>query len=317
MSARPSFATLSLLLTLLLTTSPLQVIAQSTGSIQFCGSAPYNTSLYTCSGPPTELLCPIIAGTPTLPCGPSCYSPYMYTCDPATQTLTLLPFDNGPFTLTASNPTAVFDGMEVQASANAFFLGLAEPSTYCPSIAGAPPDLCTVIVPGTNTSLYPFAMVSFRFRLFCQLLLRFSFPRGFFFVTFVGEKDRNRAELNVQKAVISPGGQDTYFDSNGAMAFTSAHLEGDYPPGAVQGSRVYVGGAYFGPGGEMLTACPYTGSESGKKKRSKGKRQGGPIIPALWQVFARVEGFEEVDCVDFYAVVNQEAPGTEGAFEYT
>ncbi|KAK4033617.1 hypothetical protein C8A01DRAFT_19459 [Parachaetomium inaequale] len=46
--------------------------------LQFCGSAPYYASEYTCYD--NNTLCPRLYGQPTLPCSGSCYSPDMYQC---------------------------------------------------------------------------------------------------------------------------------------------------------------------------------------------------------------------------------------------
>lgn len=103
---------------------------------------------------------------------------------------------------------------------------------------------------------------------------------------------------NTKQAVVVPGGQQTYWQNNGALAFTQAHSAATYNL-SYYGSSVFEGGAYFGPNNEQLTACPSGDSGS------------------VWQVFARLAGLTFADdCVDFYAVVHDEPSGTLGAWQY-
>ena len=73
--------------------------------LQFCGSAPYYASEYTCYD--NNTLCPRLYGQPTLPCSGACYSPDMYQCsDGQLQLLPVHSETGGPFKLEvhSSNP---------------------------------------------------------------------------------------------------------------------------------------------------------------------------------------------------------------------
>ena len=54
------------------------VAAVAADSLQYCGSAPYYTSQYTCFD--GSFLCPITDGVPTLRCGDACYLQSQYAC---------------------------------------------------------------------------------------------------------------------------------------------------------------------------------------------------------------------------------------------
>ncbi|KAK8213613.1 hypothetical protein M8818_002917 [Zalaria obscura] len=71
----------------------------------------------------------------------------MYTCK--SSTLTPLPADSLPFTLTAVNPSAPFNGKTIEASSEAFYIGRA-PSTYCP-VPAIPAAACAA---GNTTVMY-------------------------------------------------------------------------------------------------------------------------------------------------------------------
>lgn len=70
--------------------------------------------------------------------------------------LSTLPSTNGPFTLTASNPTAPFNGETVEASGLHFYIG-AGPGSYCP-VPSVPQATCDTY-PGTNTTMFSSALV--------------------------------------------------------------------------------------------------------------------------------------------------------------
>ncbi|GAB7354283.1 hypothetical protein MBLNU459_g4807t1 [Dothideomycetes sp. NU459] len=216
----------------------------SRDSLQQCGTSRYDPTQYTCYG---ESLCPVINGESTELCGTACYSSRMYSCN--NSVLATLPAKSGPFTLTASNPTAPFNGRTIEASGSHFFIG-GNAASYCPTEVGS---TCADL-PGNTTVLYS------------------------------GSLD-----------VVVPGGQETYWQTNGALTFTQAHSElttnvSEY------GASVYEGGAYYGPNNEQLIACPAQG---------------------VWEVFAQIAGVTFAsDCVGFYAVTQDEPKGTSGAWQY-
>lgn len=101
-------------------------------------------------------------------------------------------------------------------------------------------------------------------------------------------------------AVMVPGGQATFVQTNGALAYTQAHSASMFNLSS-QDTRAYVGGGYFGPGGVGLTACPAQGGEEG-----------------VWQVFAKLAGVTfGSDCVGFYGQVSAVDEHVVGAWQYT
>ncbi|KAJ9630581.1 hypothetical protein H2203_001104 [Taxawa tesnikishii (nom. ined.)] len=195
------------------TASALAVFLGSAhAQLRQCGGAFYDPTQYTCYNENGSGLCPVINGVATKLCGTACYSSYMYSCTDST--LAPLPTTDGEYTLTAINPTAPFNGAAVQASGQHFFIGLSEPSTYCPS---PPVSNATCASLGNQTVFADHAM-----------------------------------------AVMVPGGQATFVQTNGALAYTQAHSASMFNLSS-QDTRAYVGGGYFGPGGVGLTACPAQG----------------------------------------------------------
>ncbi|KAF1344293.1 carbohydrate binding-domain-containing protein [Delphinella strobiligena] len=229
-----------------------------------CGGSWYNASQYDCL--PNNQLCPIINGESSKECGSACYSEYQYTC--TDNALATLPPANGPFTLTASNPTAPFHGQSIQASNMHFLIGIPGPNTYCPAPV-VPIEVCEALA-GTNTSL-----------------------------------------TTTSLAVAVPGGQQTYWMTDGSLSFTIAHSASTYNLSAY-GSVAYASGAYLGPNGEGLVACP-TASPVFSDRASRDANATTPV----WKVFARLAGLSFAsDCVDFYAVVNEEDEGVLSAWEF-
>ncbi|KAG9848193.1 carbohydrate-binding module family 50 protein, partial [Aureobasidium melanogenum] len=82
---------------------------------------------------------------------------------------------------------------------------------------------------------------------------------------------------NGYMATVVPGGQDIYWQTDGAMAFTQAHSSSQWNLSYYGGGIAYEGGGYFGPNGEDLITCPVT--------------PGGSNTTA-WKLFARLSGVE-------------------------
>lgn len=99
-----------------------------------------------------------------------------------------------------------------------------------------------------------------------------------------------------------PGGQNLYWQQDGALAFTQAHSASQYNLSYYGGGVAYQDGGYFGPNGEDLITCPVydTGSDS----------------PA-WKLFARLAGIEfSSECRGLYVSVH-DSNYTAGAWQYT
>ncbi|KAG9525896.1 hypothetical protein KCU93_g5756, partial [Aureobasidium melanogenum] len=82
---------------------------------------------------------------------------------------------------------------------------------------------------------------------------------------------------NGYMATVVPGGQDIYWQTDGAMTFTQAHSSSQWNLSYYGGGIAYEGGGYFGPNGEDLITCPVTPE--------------GSNITA-WKLFARLSGVE-------------------------
>lgn len=128
---------------------------------------------------------------------------------------------------------------------------------------------------------------------------------------------------------------------DGSLAFTIAHTAEVYNLSAY-GSIAYASGAYFGPNGEGLVACPFVSPVSpsslacpiSSKRGSCGSpafsNRGSTVSPGqsrdyrisnatttVWKVFARLAGLDFADdCVDFFAVVDDEDEGVLSAWEF-
>lgn len=267
---------------------PRLALANNRSYIESCGAAYYNTSIYTCYN--GDFLCPIISGEPTLPCGSACYSPCMYAC--TSNTLSLLPPETGVFTLTASNAYAPFDGLEIQASGEHFYIGLDAPSTYCPQ----PPLNSTQCAElgGTNTSLYNGGMAAIS----PGGQDTYWDPSGAMSFTVPHEEGVFPDGAYTYSRVYEGG---CYFGPNSEM-LTACPVDPDQ-----------VLDRMSGEGKRGVLKKKLTQELAWGKGRTVYKRQYG----SLWQVFARLPGVQfSGDCVDFYAKVHQEAEGTIGAFEY-
>ncbi|GAB7340092.1 hypothetical protein MBLNU457_6582t1 [Dothideomycetes sp. NU457] len=99
---------------------------------------------------------------------------------------------------------------------------------------------------------------------------------------------------------IVPGGQATFIQTDGALAFTQPHSAAQ--PNALSDEvTVYGGtpGGYFGPGGVSWVACPVSNSTG------------------VYQVFADLPSLNfAATCTGFDAVVEELPVVTEGAWEY-
>lgn len=126
---------------------------------------------------------------------------------------------------------------------------------------------------------------------------------------------------------------------DGSLSFTIAHSASAYNL-SVYGSIAYASGAYFGPNGEGLVACPFvdpvsspTASPAFPKPdfSSAFPNCGSTVFPGrasrdyrvsnatttVWKVFARLAGVDFADdCVDFFAVVSEEDEGILSAWEF-
>jgi hypothetical protein len=108
--------------------------------------------------------------------------------------------------------------------------------------------------------------------------------------------------LTRSQATVVPGGQDIYWQTDGAMTFTQAHSASQWNLSYYGGGIAYEGGGYFGPNGEDLITCPVTPE--------------GSNITA-WKLFARLSGVEfSSSCVGLYVVVHDQNM-TAGAWQYT
>jgi hypothetical protein len=141
----------------------LGVIAVAHGQgeqLEFCGSAPYYSSEYTCYN---TTLCPKLYGQPTLPCSGACYSPDMYQCDDGGQ-LQLLPAlgasSGSAFRLEAHSSNPALNNRLAEVCNLQFNVGAdAETCVYC---YNAPPQfVCssyrneTVLLPSGAMVLMP------------------------------------------------------------------------------------------------------------------------------------------------------------------
>lgn len=103
-------------------------------------------------------------------------------------------------------------------------------------------------------------------------------------------------------ATVVPGGQDIYWQTDGALAFTQVHSSAHWNLSYYGGGVAYEnGGGYFGPNGEDLITCPVTSSSN----------------TTAWQLFARLAGLAfPSSCVGLYVVVHDQNI-TAGAWQYT
>ncbi|KAF2721495.1 carbohydrate-binding module family 52 protein [Polychaeton citri CBS 116435] len=103
-------------------------------------------------------------------------------------------------------------------------------------------------------------------------------------------------------AVMVPGGQQAYTQTDGAWAFTQAHSISLYNVSSYFLGPAYQGGGMFGPNNTNLIACPQS---NGAGKTS-------------WQVFADNPAvYRTATCLGFYARVNKKESGSFGAWQYT
>jgi hypothetical protein len=136
-------------------------IARGQGKqLEFCGSAPYYASEYTCYN---TTLCPRLYGQPTLPCSGACYSPDMYRCGDGGQ-LQLLPAlgasSGSAFRLEAHSSNPALNNRLAEVCNLQFNVGAdAETCVYC---YNAPPQfVCssyrneTVLLPSGAMVLMP------------------------------------------------------------------------------------------------------------------------------------------------------------------
>jgi hypothetical protein len=105
--------------------------------LEFCGSAPYYASEYTCYD--NHTLCPRLYGQPTLPCSGACYSPDMYQCRDGQ--LGLLPVHDAtgtPFQLQVHSSNPALNNRLAEVCSLQFHVGEdAETCVYC---FNAPPQ---------------------------------------------------------------------------------------------------------------------------------------------------------------------------------
>jgi hypothetical protein len=113
------------------------------------------------------------------------------------------------FQLTIFDTDSTLNGQAVNAAGGAFYLGLSEPSSYCPSGTTQCPEVTTTLFAGMD------ALWVYRFFM--------SWPR-FRIIT-----DKSCVQVEV------PGGQQVYVTSSGAISFTPAHSE-TLPPDVAQGA---------------------------------------------------------------------------------
>jgi len=100
---------------------------------------------------------------------------------------------------------------------------------------------------------------------------------------------------------IVPGGQHTFIQTDGALAFTQPHSASE--PNELSDEVIIYGGenggGYFGPGGVSWVACPAGNATS------------------VWQVYAALANIAfPKTCTGFDAVVQELPETTEGAWEY-
>ncbi|KAG8631806.1 hypothetical protein KVT40_000946 [Elsinoe batatas] len=103
--------------------------------------------------------------------------------------------------------------------------------------------------------------------------------------------------LNGAMYAMVPGGQATFVQKSGALAYTQAHssFRPDYFSSDL---AAYSDGSYRGPSGANFAACPVQGQ------------------PGQWQVFAETPGFTGQNCLCFQAKW-QKWTGGIGAWQYT
>ncbi|KAK0633937.1 carbohydrate binding-domain-containing protein [Immersiella caudata] len=192
-------------------------------ALQTCGQSQYDPAQYVCWS--NEFLCPIKAGEPLSYCAGACYSKFMYTCPPATNTLSLLPTvpQGTPFRLSASNPSdAYLHGLPVSATGLTIWIG-GSTTSYCPVAQVG--DACPT---GNTTS----------------------------FVSYEGYMSMN---------VMVPGGQAAYLNPNSRIAYTQAHSAYIPEGSQRTGFAAYQGGGLvnLNGGGWGWAACPSTASGPG------------------------------------------------------
>ena len=123
--------------------------------------------------------------------------------------------------------------------------------------------------------------------------------------------------MNNVQAVIVPGGQQTFIQSDGALAYTQAHsaFEPNFVSADTRAFDGAVRGGYFGPGGVGWTACPVLNSDTTTPTANSTTASGGSIV---WQVFAQLPGLAfGAECIGFEALVHNVPQGTFGAWQYT
>jgi hypothetical protein len=112
------------------------LVSGQSEQLEFCGSAPYYASEYTCYD--SNTLCPRLYGQPTLPCSGACYSPDMYQC--CDGQLQLLPThnENSPFKLEVHSANPALNNRVAEVCNLQFNVGEdAETCIYC---YNAPPQ---------------------------------------------------------------------------------------------------------------------------------------------------------------------------------
>ncbi|KAK0655032.1 carbohydrate binding-domain-containing protein [Cercophora newfieldiana] len=207
----------------LITASILAGINGALAALLTCGPFQYDPAQYVCWS--NAFLCPIKAGEPLSYCAGACYSKFMYTCSPQTNTLSLLPTlpPGTPFRLSASNPSEPgVHGLPVSATGLKLYVG-GTTSSYCPvAQVGA-------ACPAGNTTQ---------------------------FVAFDGSVSMN---------VLVPGGQAAYLGPDSIMGYTQAHSAYIPEGSKRTGFAAYAGGGFvnLNSGGWGWVACPSTSPVGG------------------------------------------------------
>lgn len=236
--------------------------------VSTCGGVAYDPTMYTCASD-DPVLCPIINGQTYVNCNGACYDVHMYTYVSSPLPLNKPPLTPHSCTNGTLAPLPLYDGPftllanNVNAPFNGQYLSASGGHIYLgrPQSTYCPPEV-SAVEPCPNS------------------------PQTVF--------------LPGALSAIVPGGQATFIQTDGALAFTQPHSAAQ-PNELSDEVTVYGGtpGGYFGPGGVSWVACPVSNSTG------------------VYQVFADLPniGFA-AGCTGFDAVVEELPAVTEGAWEY-
>lgn len=190
------------------------------------------------------------------------------------------------YRLTIFAPGTVIDGANIQASANGFYLGLSDPSTYCPIGQGCPAIQGTLVDDGMTAMAVS--------------------PEG------------GQSSLGLTMAQVEvPGGQNIYIAPNGQVKYTQAHSA--YMP---RGSLI---GGWFNktvmadcaPTTDVLDFWAADGSNRGGILLCPNTQTFMKGTGASYQLYAKTTSFNATNCVGAMGLLQHGSAAVFGAWQYT